>query len=214
MSKGNGWIPLDKELIKSLPKDGRPYTILEAMFSYTCDIDEGNKWTIKGYSKLWGWSRCKVRNFVNSIRHPNGHSVDTLKTHLRHTVHFIDKGLWDIKDTLKTPFRHPLDTPLDPTIYPNPNPNPKPKKKHSVKKFKKPSLEDVKRYCLERENKVSPEKWLDYYISNGWKVGKNPMKDWKASVRTWERNNGRGGQSNGKSGFKEARESGKTDWLS
>jgi hypothetical protein len=127
VSKGNGWVPLDKELKKSLPKDGRSYTPLEAMFSFSCDIDDGNKWTIKGYSKLWGWSRCKVRSFVNSIRHPTGHTLDTLKTHLRHTVHFIDKGLWDIKDTLKTPFRHPLDTPLDPTIYPNPNPKEKEK---------------------------------------------------------------------------------------
>lgn len=110
VSKGNGWVSIDKELIKSLPKDGRPYTLLEAMFSYTCDIDEGNKWTIKGYSKLWGWSRCKVRNFINSIRHPTGHSVDTLKTHLRHTVHFIDNGLRVAKDTHKTPFRHSVDT--------------------------------------------------------------------------------------------------------
>jgi len=33
-----------------------------------------------------------------------------------------------------------------------------------------------------------PEKFLDHYESNGWKVGRNPMKDWKAAVRTWERN--------------------------
>jgi len=122
MSKKNNWIPLDKELVKSLPKDGRPYTKLEAMFSFTYDIDCGKQWTINGYSKLWGWSRCKVRNFINNIRHPSGHTLDTLKTHLRHTVHFIDKGLWTIKDTGKTPFRHPLDTPLDTTNNPNPNP--------------------------------------------------------------------------------------------
>ena len=50
-----------------------------------------------------------------------------------------------------------------------------------------PTLEDVKAYCSERKNKVDPERWYDYYTSNGWKVGKNPMKDWKAAVRTWER---------------------------
>lgn len=50
-----------------------------------------------------------------------------------------------------------------------------------------PTLEEVKAYCQERGNKVDPERWFDYYTSNGWKVGKNPMRDWKAAVRTWER---------------------------
>ena len=55
------------------------------------------------------------------------------------------------------------------------------------KRFAKPTLEDVKAYCQERGNNVDAEKWYDYYSANGWKVGKNPMKDWKAAVRTWER---------------------------
>ncbi len=50
-----------------------------------------------------------------------------------------------------------------------------------------PTLDEVKAYCTERKNNVDPERWFDYYTSNGWKVGKNPMKDWKAAVRTWER---------------------------
>lgn len=57
----------------------------------------------------------------------------------------------------------------------------------SPKRFTKPSLEEVKQYCAERGNNVDAEKWYDYYESNGWKVGKNPMKDWKAAVRTWEK---------------------------
>ena len=55
------------------------------------------------------------------------------------------------------------------------------------KPHKHPTLEEVKAYCSERGNKVDPERFIDYYTSNGWKVGKNPMKDWKAAVRTWER---------------------------
>ena len=53
--------------------------------------------------------------------------------------------------------------------------------------FIKPSLEEVKGYCLERNNQVDPERWFDYYTSNGWKIGKNSMKDWRAAVRTWEK---------------------------
>lgn len=52
----------------------------------------------------------------------------------------------------------------------------------------RPTLEDVRAYCTERGNKVDPERWFNYYEANGWRVGKNPMKDWKAAVRTWERN--------------------------
>lgn len=54
-------------------------------------------------------------------------------------------------------------------------------------KFSPPTLEEVKAYCSERGNHVDAERWFDYYTSNGWKVGKNQMKDWKAAVRTWER---------------------------
>lgn len=57
-----------------------------------------------------------------------------------------------------------------------------------TKRFVKPTLEEVKAYCAERGNSVDAEHFYDYYEANGWKVGKNPMKDWKASVRTWERN--------------------------
>jgi hypothetical protein len=56
-------------------------------------------------------------------------------------------------------------------------------------KFIAPSLEEVSSYCNERGTLVDPVKWYDYYTSNGWRVGKNPMKDWKAAVRTWERAN-------------------------
>ena len=61
------------------------------------------------------------------------------------------------------------------------------------KRFVKPTLEEVQAYCQERNNNVDAQRWYDYYSSNGWKVGKNSMKDWKACVRTWERSadNGR-----------------------
>ena len=54
-------------------------------------------------------------------------------------------------------------------------------------RFTKPTLEEVKAYCLERKNKVDPQYFIDYYDRNGWKVGRNSMVDWKATVRTWER---------------------------
>ena len=55
------------------------------------------------------------------------------------------------------------------------------------KRFEKPTISDIEQYCIERNNNVNAEQFFDYYESNGWKVGKNSMKDWKAAVRTWER---------------------------
>lgn len=66
-------------------------------------------------------------------------------------------------------------------------------KKKSASRFQAPTLEEVREYCIERNNNVDSEKFIDYYTANGWKVGKNSMKDWKAAVRTWEKN----GYSNG-----------------
>lgn len=54
-------------------------------------------------------------------------------------------------------------------------------------RFAPPTLEEVKAYCRERGNNVDPERWYDFYQSKGWMVGRNKMKDWKAAVRTWEK---------------------------
>lgn len=56
-------------------------------------------------------------------------------------------------------------------------------------RFTPPSVADVEAYCLERGNSVDPEHFVDFYTSKGWKVGKETMHDWKASVRTWEKTN-------------------------
>lgn len=55
--------------------------------------------------------------------------------------------------------------------------------------FKKPTLEEVKKYCEERNNNINAEYFIDFYDSKDWMVGKNKMKDWKACVRTWEARN-------------------------
>ena len=56
-------------------------------------------------------------------------------------------------------------------------------------RFARPSLEEVQDYINEKGYSVNAEQFIDYYESNGWKVGKNSMKDWKAAVRTWEARN-------------------------
>ena len=54
------------------------------------------------------------------------------------------------------------------------------------KRFVPPTVEEVRDYCQERGNSVDPQRFVDYYSSNGWMVGRTKMKDWKAAVRNWE----------------------------
>ena len=60
-------------------------------------------------------------------------------------------------------------------------------KETKQRKFVKPSVDEVRQYCQERQNNVDPETFVDFYESKGWKVGSNAMKDWKSAVRTWEK---------------------------
>jgi hypothetical protein len=64
----------------------------------------------------------------------------------------------------------------------------KSKVKESIVKSTLPALNEVEMYCKERGNGIDPQKWYDHYTANGWMVGRNKMKDWRAAVRTWERN--------------------------
>lgn len=75
-----------------------------------------------------------------------------------------------------------------------------------VSKFTKPTLQEVKAYCIERKNDVDPERFIDFYESNGWMVGKNRMKDWRAAVRNWERNKA-------SKSAEQVQQEGRLDWI-
>ena len=61
-------------------------------------------------------------------------------------------------------------------------------RKKSAKRFTPPTVDQVRAYCMERQNQVDPQRFCDFYEANGWKQGKGkPIVDWKAAVRTWER---------------------------
>jgi len=110
MDQGN-WLALDKRLMYFLPKD-RPYTIIEAMFSYTLDQDKNNNVSIIGYSRMWKWSRCKVRRFLNDMTLRGTHipenapmSSDRGKTGLRQEIRIVLDNLHKPLDRGKTGLR-------------------------------------------------------------------------------------------------------------
>ena len=59
--------------------------------------------------------------------------------------------------------------------------------KKSVARFHAPTHDEISSYCLEKGIRIDVDRFIDYYTANGWKVGRNPMKDWKATVRNWSR---------------------------
>lgn len=84
-----------------------------------------------------------------------------------------------------------------PYPYPEPFPNPEPEpergsaqqaKAKERKRFEKPTAEQVDAYASESGLTIDAQRFIDHYESNGWKVGRNPMKDWKSAVRNWCRN--------------------------
>lgn len=60
-------------------------------------------------------------------------------------------------------------------------------------RFSPPTVEEVRAYCTERGNQIDAQHFVDFYASKGWRVGNQPMKDWRACVRTWEQRDRGGG---------------------
>lgn len=112
----------------------------------------------------------------------------------------VSQGLTSItkEDYLRVKNGLPMGTHRDPNGVPNapsPSPSPSPYKEKVLtnvstkkKNFIPPSLREVEAYVAERGNKINSQKFIDYYTSNGWMVGRNKMRDWKAAIRNWESN--------------------------
>jgi hypothetical protein len=60
--------------------------------------------------------------------------------------------------------------------------------KKDAPKFQKPSPEEISAFCVESGISIDIQRFIDYYESNGWRVGRNPMKNWQATVRNWAKN--------------------------
>lgn len=163
------------------------------------NFHDGRYWTynsIKAFSDLFPYMTDKqIRNALKSLEETglvltgnyNSSAYDRTKwyalsekgesiflygkSHLPKTENGSDKKGEPIPDTI-------------PDIYNTDNKTDS-KGAKPQKRFSHPSVEEVKSYCQDQGYAIDPEKFVDYYTSNGWMVGKNHMKDWKATVRNW-----------------------------
>lgn len=101
--------------------------------------------------------------------------------------------------TKPKPNQNQTITTPEPNVYVNVNDNVNANKKkdtsvskEKASRFIPPTIEDIKAYCEEKGYKLDYDRFIDYYTSNGWMVGKNKMKDWRACVRNWARKDSSG----------------------
>lgn len=168
MSRGNKWIPMDQYLAQDFKSIKRPFSRIEAMFSYTLDQDKGHSGSISGYASLWSWSRNKVRRFINSIRTVEGHLKDSKRTAQGHPIHFIDKALMGKKDSQRTVEGQSRDSRHDTTIQNNPKTKTKEEKNIQKKKSPIPTKTDLKEKIIEHnfiENKDKIFEFFEYRMS-------------------------------------------------
>lgn len=110
----------------------------------------------------------------------------TSKSHSKYTV-FTIKNYGEYQEL---PNQIPSSSHSIPKLFPTIEEVKKERSKEINKessRFAPPTIEEVKNYCSERNNKINADQFVDFYSSKNWMVGKNKMKDWKAAVRTWER---------------------------
>ncbi len=207
-----GWISLHRQIQDHWLWEDRPFSRGQAwidllMLANHEDkkiIFDGNLFDVKRgqiitslrkIGERWGWSKNKVCKFLEVLEADEMliQIRDTKKTAISIANYGVYQNQADTEGTQKGQSRDTEGTQKatnnnDNNVNnDNKNNGQSSADKPQTRKFIIPSIEDIKAYCIERNNNVNPEKFFDHYQSNGWKVGKNSMKDWKAAVRTWEK---------------------------
>ena len=142
------------------------------------------------WSNRWGVSKSVVNNFFTMLKKDNMIETKNETVTIRLKVcnydsYQLSENAFETQDKRKTNARQTQDY----TIKEEEESKERKEVNKTVKpkRFSPPTLLEVEDYCFERKNTVDASKFIDYYTSNGWKVGKNAMKDWRAAVRTWEK---------------------------
>lgn len=191
----NGWIKIHRKLMKWEWYKKSEMVHLFLHFLLLANHEE-NKWQgkvikkgqfITGRKQLEkeiGVSEQTIRTCIKRLKSTN--EITTKPTNKFTLITIINWGQYQSKETKSTSKSTSTLTNNQPTTNQQLTTNKNVKNVKNEKNNIPPPLEEVKKYCLERNNGVDYNKWFNFYSSKGWMVGRNKMKDWKASVRTWE----------------------------
>lgn len=176
------------------------YAIIPANIRYDADLtanakllygeitalcnEKGYCWATNEYfANLYGVSKTSISKWISSLIQKEYIFSETI--YKEGTKEILNRYLRIVKDPIEEKLNRGIEEKLKDN---NTNINNTINNKEIYKeRFKKPTLEEVKEYCEERNNGIDAETFINFYESKGWMVGKNKMKDWKASVRTWEK---------------------------
>lgn len=212
---GKGWVSIHRSIQDHWLYDDRPFNYSMAWIDMvlSCNhsdnkilfnrnpitIERGQMLTsIRNLADRWGWGRDKVARFLKLLE-SDGMIIkesDSKRTLITLVNYDFFQGCAFENRTVNG-HRSDTDKATDTaqTIMNN-NVNNENKNNSASKHFKAPSVEEVQRYCRERGNNVDAERFIDYYSARGWELKKGQkMKDWKAAIRTWEKNNETWGES-------------------
>ena len=177
------------EVMAELP-DAEAGKLYKAIAAYALDGEEPE---LSGY--LAGYFRLiKPQLDANNNRYKNGLKGGRPKKET--TGNKEEKPVETAEETDGNEEEKPKENQNETTPQPNENENENENEnnkgsgaKSPRSRFKAPTREEVKQYAAENKLTLNVDNFMDYYESNGWKVGKNPMKDWKATARRWSREN-------------------------
>ena len=200
-SKNRGWVRLHRKIDENELWFLEPFTKAQAWIDLFLNANHkdglisirGNVIDIKrcqiGWSELtmakrWTWSKNKVRRFLKLLE--TKQQIEQQKSPLTTIITILNYEEYQKDDTTDdTTERQQKDS----RRYTNKNDKNvnNDNKKRETSRFTPPPLSDIESYISEKNFKVDSNNFMDFYASKGWMVGKNKMKDWKASVRTWAR---------------------------
>lgn len=211
-----GWIPLYRQIQEHWLWEDKPFSSGQAWIDLLMLANHAEKKVLIGkelvtvppgslissepkLAERWGWSRTKVRKFLTLLQEDKMlvKETDNKKT----TLTLVNYEVYGFLETAEEQQKNIKRTAEEQQKNTNNNVNNinnikniKKKdttnvvSKEKAERFSPPTLDDVKAYCQEKGlSNVDPEKFVDFYSSKGWMVGKNKMKDWKAAVRNWSR---------------------------
>ena len=138
--------------------------------------------SLESWSKRWNWDKSKVKRFLNTLQLDEMVVIksDTVTTRLTVCNYESYQGERTADETQMKCKRNADETQVN-TIEEGK------KEKKEISIFIEPTYNEILEYCTQRKNGIDVNKFLDFYASKGWMVGKNKMKDWKACVRSWEK---------------------------
>ena len=175
-SFGQAWIDL---LLTASWKDHKSY------FHGELELKKaGTVYTSKRYlADRWKWNRRKLDKFLNALE--GDKMVEIKSTKNCTTINIVNYTMYqDARATTAPPLHH------DCTTNNKDNKDNKGNINNNISRAReRPTVEKIQAYCDERLNGIDAQQFFDYYEARGWKYGTGkPMVDWKAAVRTWERN--------------------------